>query len=270
MRVNNSTYRSLFDNEIVCKLPDGTSKNMVIGENVYERTNPATTLTDISLVTRYLVQSPTAGRVTCTANISGHSLSPEDGTYRLVSGRIWFADTDVPNAVDGKPLQQSMPYGLSKVDATDPKTYAPVLDTFDLPAGFKTLSVFGETLYQVCHTTEPETACDERGVSTARFTLFINQWKRDGTLCHTSAETFRREDHAVLRTPRLRAAEQGQFRGQHRPGLHPALQRVCPRRVGGWSDTGGVQGTAVRLNDTNEGTTTHRSDTSHVFVVPLP
>jgi len=34
MRANKATQTSLLDNEIVCKLPNGTSKNAVIGQNI--------------------------------------------------------------------------------------------------------------------------------------------------------------------------------------------------------------------------------------------
>lgn len=268
MHVNNATQRSLFDNEIICKLPDGTSKNAVIGQNVYEKTNPATQWTDVNLATRYLVQSPTAGTVTCTANVRAHSLDEAAATFQLVGGKLWFADTNVANATDGKPLQQSLPYGpVAKVDSAN-TARVPALDTFDLPAGFKTLSVFGETQYQICHTTEPATACNRQGASTARFTLIINQWKDNGDPCQTSAGTTVVKTYPYYVHHAYVPLNKGDFAISTAPGCIPRFNAYV--RVDWISgETGGVQGTARGLNDTYEGTTTHRSDMSHVFVVPL-
>ncbi|MET7280737.1 hypothetical protein ABZS29_21035 [Kribbella sp. NPDC005582] len=268
MHANDATQRSLFDNEIVCKLPDGTSKNAVIGQNVYERTHPAKEWTDVNLATRYLVQSPTAGKVTCTANVRSHSLMVGvDATYRLVGGRIWIADQNVGNATDGKPLQQSPEVGsLAKVDSTS-IARVPALDTFDLPAGYKTLSVFGETQYQICFSVPP---CrnDQYGSSTAQFTLIINQWKLDGGLCQTSQTTSRTETYPYYVHHAYVPLNKGDFAISTAPGCIPRFNAYV--RVD-WKggDTGGVQGGARGLNDTFEGTTTHRADMSHVFVIPL-
>ncbi|WP_033443852.1 hypothetical protein, partial [Saccharothrix sp. NRRL B-16314] len=104
---NNATIRSLFDNEVVCRGPGGWSKNMVIGQNVYD-TNSGSPLQDVTLYTRFLVHPGIAGTVTCTANVRGNSLNANDATYRLVSGYITFADTSVTNATNGQPVQSSV------------------------------------------------------------------------------------------------------------------------------------------------------------------
>lgn len=268
MRVNAATIRTLFDNEIICKLPDGTSKNMVMGQNVYESTNPATTWTDVTLTTRYLVQAPVAGKVICTAQVRAHSLGYAASTFRLVSGSLRFADQNIDNGTDGKALQQSFPAGLAKVDATTPQAWVPALDMFDIAPGFKGLSVFGDTEYMVCHTTKTAEDCNTRGASTAKFTLYINQWKQDGSLCKTDdprATIVKTVPYAVhhIYVP----LNKPDFLVSTAPGCIPRFNAyVKVEWLGG--ETGAVQGVANGLNDSLTSTTKHSSDMSHVYVVP--
>lgn len=264
MRVNSATIRTLFDNEVVCNGPGGWSKNMVIGQNVYHTGSGSPQWEDITLTTRFLVHPGSAGTVTCTAQIRTASLGYDDSTVRLVSGSLRFTDQSVDNAVTGAALQQGVPSGLYKVDAATRTVRLPTLDMFDIRSGFTGLSVFGDTEYMVCH---PSTACNKYGTSTARFTLFVNQWKSDGTLCHTdaSATVTRTVPYWVhhIFVP-LNKANFGVHTGN---GCIPRFNAYV--KVDWLSgESGAVQGTAVGLTDSRGSTTKHDSDMSHLFAVP--
>ncbi len=185
MRVNNATIRTLFDNEIVCKWAGG-SKDMVLGQNVYHKGSGSPQWEDTSLTTRYLVHPGVTGTVTCTAYIRTASLGYDNSMVRLVSGSLWFADTSVDNTTTGEPAQASTARGVHNVNAAGPILRDPALPTFDLAPGFKGLSVFGDNEYMICH---PNGPCDKNGSSRASFTLYVNQWKADGTLCHSDNST---------------------------------------------------------------------------------
>ncbi len=155
MRVNSATIRSLFDNE------------------------------DVTLYTRFLIHPGVAGTVTCTANVRGNSLSNDDAMYRLVSGYIQFADTSVVNnPLNGAPVQGSVSAGVHRLNAGTPVQRLPALDDFTMPAGVTNLNVVGDVELMV---SVPSTPCDRYQSAQVKFTLFINQWKSDGTLCKTDA-----------------------------------------------------------------------------------
>lgn len=183
MRVDGATIRSLFDNEVVCRGPGGWSENMVIGQNVYD-VNSGSQLQDVTLYTRFLVHPGVAGTVTCTANVRGNSLNAEDATYRLVGGYLTVAGTSVVNATDGQPVQASVSAGVHGLDAGVPVVRLPALDYFDLPPTVQGLDVVGDVELMVCR---PSTPCDKYQSALVRFTLFVNQWKSDGTLCKTDS-----------------------------------------------------------------------------------
>ncbi|GAA5139922.1 hypothetical protein GCM10023320_76760 [Pseudonocardia adelaidensis] len=119
--------------------------------------------------------------------LNGEALSVSG--VMLVSGSLRFADQSIDNATSGQALQQSPAPGLYRLDADNLIVRVPALDTFDIAPGFTGLSVFGDTEYMVCHITTTAEDSNTRGASTAKFTLIVNQWKSDGTLCHTDATT---------------------------------------------------------------------------------
>src|SRR5690606_28919979 len=114
------------------------------------------------------------------------SLGKKASTVRLVSGSLRFADKSVGNASTGTPLQASVPVGTYKVDKATPSVRLPTLDKVDVPSSVKGLSVFGDTEFMICPSSK---VCNKKGSTTARFTLFINQWKSDGTLCYSDNST---------------------------------------------------------------------------------
>jgi hypothetical protein len=171
MRVNNATIRSLFDNEVVCRGPGGWSKNMVIGQNVYD-TNSGSPLQDVTLYTRFLVHPGVTGTVTCTANVRGNSLSPtSDATYRLVSGYLMFADTSVTNATGGQPVQSSVSPEGRILSSDNRVARLPALDYFTLPSTVQGLNVVGDVELMICW---PGTPCDKYKTAEVKFTLFVN------------------------------------------------------------------------------------------------
>jgi len=263
MTVNGATETSLFDNEIVCKLPDGTSKNMVIGQNVYKAGALHPEWEAATLTTRFLVQSPVAGTVNCAANIRVASQSVNLTYVQLVNGSLTVADPSVDNATDGQAIQASVPRGLYKVDQTNPTVRVPAIEKFKVADGFTHLSVFGDTEYQVCHTASTCT----KTASKAQFTLVINQWKTTGELCYSQAVTTRTETmsywvhhyYVPLHSPEFAI----------RTGNDCAPEFNAYVRVDWLSgDTGAVQGTATPLEDYRGSTTTHASDMSHIYAVP--
>ncbi|MDQ3578349.1 MAG: hypothetical protein M3443_12290 [Actinomycetota bacterium] len=183
MWVNDATIRSLFDNEVVCRGPGGWSKNMVIGQNVYDRTSGSPSQ-DVTLYTRFLVHPGVAGTVTRTANLRGNSLNANDATYRLVSGYIMFTDISVTNATDGQLVQSSVGAGVRSLNAGIPVVRLPALDDFTLPSTVQGLNVVGDVELMICW---PNTPCDKTKTAQVKFTLFVNQWKSDGTLCKTDS-----------------------------------------------------------------------------------
>lgn len=264
MRVNAATIRTLFDNEVVCRGPNGWSQNMVLGQNVYQQGSGAPQWEDVTLTTRFLVHPGVAGTVTCTANIRTASLGYDDSTVRLASGSLRFADQSIDNATDGTALQQSVPSGLYKVDSGNRTVRLPILDMFDLRTGFTGLSVVGDTEYMVCHTSA---TCNKNGVSTARFTLFVNQWKSDGTLCHTDASAAVTKSVPYWVHHIFVPLNKADFPVRTGNGCIPRFNAYV--KVDWQSgETGAVQGTAVGLTDSRGSTTKHDSDMSHLFAVP--
>jgi hypothetical protein len=263
MLANGATQTSLFDNEVRCSLPGGTSKNMVIGENVYKAGSGQPDWEERALTTRYLVQAPTAGTVTCTGYARVASQS-NDGTYvQLASGSLRFADSSVDNDVNGNAVQASVPRGLAKVDSANPTVRVPAIDQFELASGPTKLSVFGDTEFVVCHST----TCGKTETR-ARFTLFVNQWKADGTtLCQTQYAT------PVIKT--MSYWVHHHYIPLHLPDFTIQTANGCAPKFNAYvkvdwlsGETGAVQGVATPLEDSRGSTTTHSSDMSHAYVVP--
>lgn len=262
MVANGATETSLFDNEVRCFLPDGTSKNMVIGENVYKAGSGHPDWEQRALTTRFLVQAPTAGTVTCTGYARVASQSLLDTYVQLASGSIAFADTSVDNDITGKAIQASVPNGNVPVDASTPTARVPATGTFEIPAGFKGLSIFGDTSYMVCHSS----TCSKTQ-STAQFTLIVNQWKDGGVLCDTHAETTTIKSMSYW--------VHHHYIPLHLPNFPIRTDSGCLPRFNAYvrvdwksGDSGAVHGTAVPLEDMRGSTGTHASDTSHIYVVP--
>lgn len=263
MRVNNATIRSLFDNEVVCRGPGGWSKNMVIGQNVYD-TNSGSPLQDVTLYTRFLVHPGVAGTVTCTANVRGNSLNANDATYRLVSGYIMFAGTSVTNATNGQPVQASVSAGVHRLNAGIPVVRLPALDYFNLPSTVQGLNVVGDVELMVCW---PSTPCDKYGTALVKFTLFVNQWKSDGTLCKTDSSVQVTHDVPYWVHHKYVPLNKADFTVSRAPGCIPRFNAYVKAE---WLDgeTAGIQGTAIGLTDSRGSTTTHDSDMSHAYVLP--
>jgi hypothetical protein len=263
MRVNDATIRSLFDNEVVCRGPGGWSKNMVVGQNVYDL-NSGSPLQDVTLYTRFLVHPGVAGTVTCTANVRSNSLNAHDATYRLVSGYLTVADTSVTNATDGQPVQSSVSSGTRALNAGVPVVRLPALDYFDLPSTVQGLNVVGDVELEVCF---PKSPCDLDKTTQVKFTLIVNQWKSDGTLCRTDGGIQVTHDVPYWVHHKYVPLNKSDFAVSREPGCVPRFNAyVKAEWLGG--QTAGIQGTADRLVDSRGSTTTHSSDMSHAFVLP--
>ncbi|MFC0532427.1 hypothetical protein [Phytohabitans kaempferiae] len=263
MRVNGATIRSLFDNEVVCKGPGGWSKNMVTGQNVYD-IHSGSPLQDVTLYTRFLVHPGVAGTVTCTANVRGNSLNANDATYRLVSGYIQFADTSVVNATNGEPVQSSVSAGVRSLNAGIPVVRLPALDYFNLPSSVNGLNVVGDVELMVCW---PNNPCDKYDTTLVKFTLFINQWKSDGTLCKTDSSVQITHDVPYWVHHKYVPLNKADFTVSRAAGCIPRFNAyVKAEWLGG--QTAGIQGTAVGLTDSRGSSSTHDSDMSHAYVLP--
>ncbi|ANZ41100.1 hypothetical protein BBK82_39075 [Lentzea guizhouensis] len=264
MRANGATIRTLFENEVRCRWAGG-EKTMLMGQNVYETTSSSPQWEDIWLTTRFLVHPGVATRVTCTANVRTASLAYEDSTIRLVSGSMRFADTSIDNTTTGQPAQSSVPAGLLNVDASNPVQREPSLDSFELAPGFRGLSVFGDTEYMICHLSAP---CDKKGSSQAHFTLFINQWKADGSLCQTDSSATVTMDVPYYVHHVYVPLHKPDFQIRTDSGCVPKFSTyVRTRWIGG--ETGAVQGVAKNMTDSRGSTAKHDSDMSHIYAVPF-
>jgi len=263
MRVNNATIRSLFDNEVNCQGPGGWRKNMVIGENVYD-TNSGSPLQDVTLYTRFLVHPGVAGTVTCTAIVRGNSLNANDATYRLVSGYLMFADTSVTNATNGQPVQSSVSTGLHRLNAGIPEVRLPALDYFTLPSTVQGLNVVGDVELMICW---PTTPCDVYGSALVKFTLFVNQWKLDGSLCKSDRSVQVTHDVPYWVHHKYVPLNKPDFAVSTAPDCIPRFNAyVKAEWLGG--ETTAIQGPAEDLTDSRGSTTKHDSDMSHAYVLP--
>lgn len=260
MRFNSATGRALADNEIICKWPGG-GKNMVIGQNILPDTGKYPDLEDIELTTQYLVHPGVATTVTCTAQVRSISLGYDDRYYNLVGGSIRFTDQSVANTTTGQPIQASVARNTS-IDPANPVLRIPATNTFDIAPGFKGLKVFGDSNYMVV---KPCADCTT-GASTARFTLLVNQWKADGTVCHSDSttpitKTMLYSVHHVY-VPLTK-----QFEIKTDPGCVPRFNAyVKVDYISGYD--GATHGIAKGLTDSRGSATTHSSDMSHIFAVP--
>lgn len=263
MRVNGATIRSLFDNEVVCHEPGGWSKNMVIGQNVYD-VNSGSPAQDVTLYTRFLVHPGVAGRVTCTANVRGNSLSPtDDATYRLDSGYLTVADTAVTNATDGQPVQSSVSAEGQLLGAGSPARL-PALDYFTLPSTVRGLTVVGDVELMICW---PKTPCDKDKAAQVKFTLIVNQWKSDGTLCKTDGSVQLTQDVPYWVHHKYVPLNKADFAVSTAPGCLPRFNAYVKAE---WLSglTAGIQGTASGLSDSSGSASTHDADMSHAYVLP--
>lgn len=265
MRVNAATYRVLVDNEVRCTGPGGWSKNMVIGQNVYA--SGARPWDDVRLTTRFLVHPGAAGVVKCTTYARGASLGHSNESVRLFSGSLRFATVRVTNSTTGAPIQSSVYRGRPLTPKT-PTVREPATGMFNVPSGKTGLSVFGDTEFQIDCTKANPPGCGVADTTTARFTLYVNQWKSDGSLCYS--------DYVSV-TKKLSYAVHHAYVPLHFPNFTISKSRGCiPRfnsyvrvdRVGGMNGT--VQGIARGLTATSSPTSPkHNADMSHIFVVPF-
>jgi len=261
MRFNSATGRALADNEVVCTWPGG-SKNMVIGQNVLTRNTGHADLEDIQLTTRYLVHPGVDATVTCTAQVRSTSLGYNDEYYNLVSGSIRFADQSVANDTTGQPIQASVARTTNFDLPDNPTLRIPATDMFDVAPGFTGLSVFGDSNYVV---NKPCETCTT-GASTATFTLYVNQWKGDGQLCHTE-RTEPLTKTMLYSTHHVYVPLNKLFEIRTDAGCIPRFNAYV--RVDYVSQySGGTHGTAVGLTDSRGSASKHNSDMSHLYAVP--
>lgn len=263
MRVNAATIRSLFDNEIVCKWAGG-GKNVVLGQNVYQKNSGKPEYEDITLTASQLVHPGVATRVTCTAFIRTASLGWDDSTMFVVGGSLKVANASVGNAPDGKPIQRALPSGLLKVDASAPIVREPALPMFDTAAGTTSLDVVADTEYLVCHTIAE---CDKSKSSNASYTLMVNQWKADGTVCQTDSSTSVTLDTPYYVHHVVVPLKKSGFKVRTDSGCIPRFNAYVLVK---WNsgETGAVQGMASNLTDGRGSAGRHNSDMSAIYVIP--
>jgi hypothetical protein len=265
LRANKATVVTLVDNEVRCTWPGG-SKNLVMGQNIYAGTGKNPQWEDNWIVTKFLLHPGVAATATCTTYARVASLYKQKSSVRIVGGSLRFADKSVANAANGKPLDSEIPYGDLPVDSTKAHRTVrqPALPKTTAPAGLHELNVFGDVDYLVCH----GLPCNKKGASTAKFTLIVNQWDKDGkNSCHSDAST------SVTKTIPY-AVHHGvvplylpHFKVSTAAGCGPVFSAYV--RVDWQSgETGAVQGTAVGLPDMRGSTTAHRSAMSHLYIVP--
>ncbi|WP_309114230.1 hypothetical protein [Saccharothrix sp.] len=268
LRVNNASYRTLIDNEVRCTGPSW-HKNVVMGQNVLAATPDApANLKDINVTTRFLVHPGAAGTVTCTTYLRTASLGTTSSLVQLVGGSMRYADTSVANTLTGAPIQADDGDNVSRgrVIALNPgatPVREPAHDTFDT-APVTGLSVFGDMELMACHPEPAGYDCPDNFVN-VQVTLFVNQWKRDGTLCKTDSTsittTVRRDvHHQVVPLHLLFPAATG---GDCIPRFNFYVKTDW---LGG--STAAIQMAASGLTDSTGSTTTHAAVMSHAFAVP--
>lgn len=268
-RVNNASQRTLIDNEVRCASTSGWSKNVVLGQNVLAATaNAPASLRDIAITTRFLVHPGAASTITCTTHLRSASLGTTSSTAQLVSGALRFADPDVANTSTGAPIQADDGDDVSRgrviaLSSTATPVREPAADFFDT-APVTGLSVFGDLQLMACY---PEPAGYDCPVDhmDVQVTLFVNQWKADGTLCKsdsTAVSTSVRRDvhHHVVPLNLLFTAATGN-------GCVPRFNSYVKTD---WlaGSTGAVQMAASGLTDSTGSTSTHAAVMSHAFAVP--
>ncbi|CAL9439281.1 hypothetical protein SUDANB95_02196 [Actinosynnema sp. ALI-1.44] len=268
LRVNNASARTLIDNEVRCTGPNGWKKNVVMGQNVLAATpdNPAN-LKDINVTTRFLVHPGAAGAVTCTTYLRTASLAATSSLVQLVGGSMRFADASVANTTTGAPIQADDGDDVSRgrviaLNSTATPVREPSMPLFDT-APVTGLSVFGDMELMACYPEPAGYDCPSNSVD-VQVTLFVNQWKRDGTLCKTDSTTVsttvRRDvHHQVVPLNLLFPAATG---GDCVPRFNFYVKTD-------WlsGSTAAVQMAAGGLTDTTGSTTTHAAVMSHAFAV---
>ena len=269
LRANNASNTTLIDNEVRCASTSGWTKNEVLGQNVLiaSATSAPASLRDIGVTTRFLVHPGAAGTVTCTTYLRSANLGLGNSTVSLVSGELKFADTSVANTTAGTPPQADdgdTPTGrVIGLNSAAPTIREPATEVFET-APVAGLSVFGDMQLMACYPEPANYDCPVNSM-TARVTLFVNQWKADGTLCKSDSSSsvtavVRRDvHHLVVPLNTHFAAATGN-------GCVPRFNfYVKTDWVSG--STGAVQMAASGLPDASGSTSTHNDAMSHAFAV---
>ncbi|WP_284746285.1 hypothetical protein [Amycolatopsis sp. RTGN1] len=268
LRANNASNTTLIDNEVRCSSTSGWTKNEVLGQNVIiaSATGTPASLRDISVTTRFLVHPGAAGTVTCTTYLRSANLGLGNSTVNLASGELKFADTSVANTTAGTPPQaddgDTPPGRVLGLGSAAPTVREPASDVFEM-APVTGLSVFGDMELMACYP-EPKDGCPLNSM-TARVTLFVNQWKADGTLCKSDASSsvtalVRRDVHHYVVPLNTR------FTAATGNGCVPKFNfYVKTDWVSG--STGAVQMASGALPDATGSTATHYDAMSHAFAV---
>ncbi|MEV4150879.1 hypothetical protein AB0J40_45010 [Amycolatopsis sp. NPDC049691] len=268
LRVNNASNTTLIDNEVRCSSTSGWSKNEVLGQNVIiaSATGTPASLRDINVTTRFLVHPGAAGTVTCTTYLRSANLGLGNSTVSLVGGELKFADTSVANTTAGTPPQaddgDTPPGRVIGLSSAAPTVREPASEIFEM-APVTGLSVFGDMELMACYP-EPKDGCPLNSM-TARVTLFVNQWKADGTLCKSDASSsvtalVRRDVHHYV------VPLNTHFTAATGNGCVPKFNfYVKTDWVSG--STGAVQMASGGLPDATGSTVKHYDAMSHAFAV---
>ncbi|VVJ18601.1 Uncharacterised protein [Amycolatopsis camponoti] len=268
LRANNASNTTLIDNEVRCVSTSGWTKNEVLGQNVLIASADApASLRDIGVTTRFLVHPGAAGTVTCTTYLRSADLGSGNSTVRLVSGELKFADTSVANTTAGTPPQADdgdTPSGrVIALNSAAPTVREPATEVFET-APVTGLSVFGDMELMACYPEPANYDCPVNSM-TARVTLFVNQWKADGTLCKSDASA---SETAVVRRDvhHLVVPLNTHFAAATGNGCVPKFNFYVKTD---WlsGSTGAVQLAASGLPDAVGSTATHNDAMSHAFAV---
>ncbi|MEU8634056.1 hypothetical protein AB0C38_17920 [Amycolatopsis sp. NPDC048633] len=268
LRANKASNTTLIDNEVRCSSTSGWTKNEVLGQNVLiaSATSAPASLRDISVTTRFLVHPGAAGTVTCTTYLRSANLGLGNSTVSLVGGELKFADTSVANTTAGTPPQaddgDTPPGRVIGLSSAAPTVREPASAVIEM-APVTGLSVFGDMELMACYP-EPKDGCPVNSM-TARVTLFVNQWKADGTVCKTDSSAsvtavVRRDVHHLVVPLNTRfAAATGN-------GCVPKFTFYVKTD---WlsGSTGAVQMAASSLPDAVGSASTHNDAMSHAFAV---
>jgi len=268
LRVNNASNTTLADNEVRCAGPGGWTKNEVLGQNVLIASADApASLRDIGVTTRFLVHPGAAGTVTCTTYLRSANLGLGNSTMRLVSGELKFADSSVGNTTAGTPIQADdgdTPTGrVIALNSTAKTVREPATETFET-APVAGLSVFGDMELMACYPEPADYDCPVNQM-TAKVTLFVNQWKADGTVCKSDSSesvtaVVRRDVHHLV------VPLNTHFTAATGNGCVPKFNFYVKTD---WlsGSTGAVQMAASGLPDAVGSTAKHNDAMSHAFAV---
>lgn len=172
--------------------------NNASNTTLIDRATAPASLRDISVTTRFLVHPGAAGTVTCTTYLRSANLGLGNSTVSLVGGELKFADTSVGNTTGGTPIQADdgdTPTGrVIALNSTDKTVREPATEIFET-APVTGLSVFGDMELMACYPEPADYDCPVNQM-TAKVTLFVNQWKADGTVCKSDSSA---SETAVVR-----------------------------------------------------------------------